>query len=101
MPKGCVVSRADVKVPEAYARYVAAGTKAIAAHGGRVLARGGVMKRSKDRRGRETSCSNLTATRGRGPNFTPPTIRLRGCCARARPTWKWCWSRAFDGFEGV
>ena len=41
MPKGYVVSRVDVKNPEAYARYVAAGTRAIAAHGGRPLARGG------------------------------------------------------------
>ena len=41
MPKGYVVSRVDVKDPEAYARYVAAATKAIAAHGGRPLARGG------------------------------------------------------------
>jgi uncharacterized protein (DUF1330 family) len=41
MPKGYVISRVDVKDPEAYARYVAAGTKAIAAHGGRPLARGG------------------------------------------------------------
>ncbi len=41
MPKGYVVSRVDVKDPEAYARYAAAGTKAIAAHGGRPLARGG------------------------------------------------------------
>ena len=41
MPKGYVVSRIDVKDPEAYARYVAAGTKAIAAHGGRPLVRGG------------------------------------------------------------
>ena len=41
MPKGYVISRVDVKDPEAYARYVAAATKAIAAHGGRPLARGG------------------------------------------------------------
>jgi uncharacterized protein (DUF1330 family) len=41
MPKGYVISRVDVKDPEAYARYVLAGTKAIAAHGGRPLARGG------------------------------------------------------------
>ena len=41
MPKGYIISRVDVTDPEAYARYVAAGTKAIAAHGGRPLARGG------------------------------------------------------------
>jgi uncharacterized protein (DUF1330 family) len=41
MAKGYVVSRVDVKDPEAYARYIAAGSKAIAAHGGRPLARGG------------------------------------------------------------
>jgi uncharacterized protein (DUF1330 family) len=41
MPKGYVVSRVDVTNPEAYALYAAAATKAIAAHGGRALARGG------------------------------------------------------------
>jgi uncharacterized protein (DUF1330 family) len=41
MPKGYVISRIDITDPEAYARYAAAATKAIAAHGGRALARGG------------------------------------------------------------
>lgn len=41
MPKGYVISRVDIRDPEAYARYAAAATKAIAAHGGRALARGG------------------------------------------------------------
>jgi len=41
MPKGYVISRVDVRDPEAYARYAAAATKAIAAHGGKALARGG------------------------------------------------------------
>jgi uncharacterized protein (DUF1330 family) len=41
MPKGYVVTRVDVKDPEAYARYAAAATKALVAHGGRILARGG------------------------------------------------------------
>jgi len=41
MPKGYVISRVDVKDLEAYARYAAAATKAIAAHGGRPLVRGG------------------------------------------------------------
>jgi len=41
MPKGYVVTRVDIKDPEAYGRYSAAATKAIVAHGGRVLARGG------------------------------------------------------------
>jgi len=41
MPKGYVVSRVDIINPEAYARYAAAATRAIAAHGGRALARGG------------------------------------------------------------
>jgi uncharacterized protein (DUF1330 family) len=41
MPKGYVISRIDVIDPEAYARYVAAATRAIAEYGGRVLARGG------------------------------------------------------------
>ena len=41
MPKGYIVSRVDVTDPEAYARYAAAATKAIAAHRGKALARGG------------------------------------------------------------
>jgi uncharacterized protein (DUF1330 family) len=41
MPKGYIVSRVDIKNPTAYAKYVEAGTKAIAAHGGTPLARGG------------------------------------------------------------
>ena len=41
MPKGYVISRVDIKDPDAYARYAAAATKAIAANGGRALARGG------------------------------------------------------------
>jgi uncharacterized protein (DUF1330 family) len=41
MPKGYVIARVDVLDPEAYARYAAAATRAIAAHGGRPLARGG------------------------------------------------------------
>jgi uncharacterized protein (DUF1330 family) len=41
MPKGYIVARVDVTNPEAYARYAADAMKAIAAHGGRVLVRGG------------------------------------------------------------
>ena len=41
MAKGYVISRVDILDPDAYARYAAAATKAIAAHGGRPLARGG------------------------------------------------------------
>ena len=41
MPKGYIISRVDILNPEAYARYIAAGTKAIADHGGKALARGG------------------------------------------------------------
>jgi uncharacterized protein (DUF1330 family) len=41
VPKGYLISRVDVLDPEAYARYAAAATQAIAAHGGRALARGG------------------------------------------------------------
>ena len=41
MPKGYIISRVDVVDPEAYARYAAAATKAIADHGGQPLARGG------------------------------------------------------------
>ena len=41
MPKGYIISRVDIKDPDAYARYAAAATKVIEAHGGRMLARGG------------------------------------------------------------
>ena len=41
MPKGYVITRADITDAEAYARYAAGATKAIADHGGKVLARGG------------------------------------------------------------
>ena len=38
MPKGYIIARVDVTDPEAYARYAAAATKAIADHGGKLLA---------------------------------------------------------------
>ena len=41
MPKGYVISRVDITNPDAYARYAASATKAIADHGGKPLARGG------------------------------------------------------------
>jgi uncharacterized protein (DUF1330 family) len=41
MPKGYVISRVDITNLDAYARYAAAATKAIADHGGKPLARGG------------------------------------------------------------
>jgi uncharacterized protein (DUF1330 family) len=41
MPKGYIITRVDVTNPEAYARYAQAATKAIADHGGTILARGG------------------------------------------------------------
>ncbi len=41
MPRGYVISRVDVSDPEAYSLYAAAASKAIAEHGGRILARGG------------------------------------------------------------
>jgi uncharacterized protein (DUF1330 family) len=41
MPKGYIIARVDVTNPDAYARYAAAATKAIADHGGKRLVRGG------------------------------------------------------------
>ena len=41
MPKGYIITRVDINNPDAYARYAPAATKAIADHGGRILARGG------------------------------------------------------------
>jgi uncharacterized protein (DUF1330 family) len=41
MPKGYIIVRVDILDPQAYAKYAAAATKAIADHGGKALARGG------------------------------------------------------------
>jgi len=41
MPKGYVISRVDIRDPEAYTVYRDLATAAIAKHGGRALARGG------------------------------------------------------------
>ena len=41
MAKGYVISRVDVKNPEAYAEYIKLGTEAIRKYGGKPLARGG------------------------------------------------------------
>ncbi len=41
MPKGYIIARVDITNSEAYARYAAAATKAIADHGGNALVRGG------------------------------------------------------------
>lgn len=41
MPKGYVIARVDIRDAEAYARYAPEAGKAIAGHGGRILARGG------------------------------------------------------------
>lgn len=41
MPKGYIISRVDILDADAYGRYRDAGTLAIKAHGGRILARGG------------------------------------------------------------
>jgi uncharacterized protein (DUF1330 family) len=41
MPKGYIVSRVDVKNAAAYAKYIEAGGQAMAAYGGKPLARGG------------------------------------------------------------
>src|ERR1700734_24866 len=80
MPKGYVISRVDITDPEAYARYAAAATKAIADHGGKPLARGG---RSGGPRGQ-----------GAGANFgaqfqqlggAPPLFPFRAISGGARP----------------
>ena len=55
MPKGYVISRVDVTDPEAYARYAAAATKAIADHGGKPLARGGRWRGAR-RQGAGAQC---------------------------------------------
>jgi uncharacterized protein (DUF1330 family) len=41
MAKGYIIARVDITNREAYARYAQAATKAIADHGGTILARGG------------------------------------------------------------
>ncbi|MGO9742334.1 MAG: DUF1330 domain-containing protein [Roseiarcus sp.] len=41
LPKGYLIARIDITNPEAYAKYAAAATQAIADHGGKVLICGG------------------------------------------------------------
>jgi uncharacterized protein (DUF1330 family) len=41
MAKGYVISRVDIKNPEAYAEYIKLGSEAIRKYGGKLLARGG------------------------------------------------------------
>jgi uncharacterized protein (DUF1330 family) len=41
VPKAYIITRVDILNPEAYAKYAAAATQAIADHGGIALARGG------------------------------------------------------------
>jgi uncharacterized protein (DUF1330 family) len=41
MAKGYVISRVDIKNPDAYAEYIKLGSEAIRKHGGNLLARGG------------------------------------------------------------
>jgi uncharacterized protein (DUF1330 family) len=80
MPKGYVITRVDITNPDAYARYAAAATKAIADHGGKPLACGSEALRAK--RGRATLCSNSKAMTRRIAIFIPSNTRRRGFARR-------------------
>ena len=101
MPKGYVISRVDIKDPEAYARYAEAGTKAIAAHGGKPLARGGRTEALEGRRAQAQRRPGIRQLRrGAGAITIPPNIRPPRRFAKARPTWRSCWWRAPDMAKG-
>jgi uncharacterized protein (DUF1330 family) len=52
MPKGYVIARADVVDPEAYARYAAAASEAIAACGGEAPMRNVALEFARDKQAR-------------------------------------------------
>ena len=97
MPKGYVISRVDIKDPEAYARYAAAATKVIAAHGGRPLARGGRYEALEGQARARNVVLEFDSYDAARTYFIRPSTRLRGRCATVRPKSKWCWWKAPDG----
>jgi uncharacterized protein (DUF1330 family) len=100
VPKGYVVSRVDVTDPDAYARYAAATTKVIAAHGGRALARGGRHEALEGKARARNVVLEFDSYEVARAISTPPSIRRRARYARARPRSKWCWWREYEMAKG-
>ena len=96
MPKGYVISRVDITNPEAYARYAAAATKAIADHGGKPLARGGRSEALEGKARARNVVLEFESYDAARRYFHSERIRRRRRCARAPRTSKWCWSREYD-----
>jgi uncharacterized protein (DUF1330 family) len=84
VPKGYVVSRVDVTDPDAYARYAAATTKVIAAHGGRALARGGRHEALEGKARARNVVLEFDSYEVARAISTPPSIRRRARYARWR-----------------
>ena len=97
MPKGYIISRVDILNPEAYARYIAAGTKAIADHGGKALARGGRFESLEGTaRARNVILEFESYEAARTTISIPSNIRRRARCAKAPRIWRWFWSREVE-----
>ena len=83
MPKGYVISRVDIVDPQAYARYAAAATKAIAAHGGKPLARGGRSEALEGKARARNVVLEFASYEAARSYFYSGTIRPRASCAKA------------------
>ena len=102
MPKGYVIARVDVTNPEAYARYAAAATKAIADHGGRPLARGGRSEALEGKaRARNVVLEFDSYDAARRYYYSEQYQAARRRCAKARRRSKWFWSRESKNAEGL
>ena len=101
MPKGYIISRVDISDPEAYARYAAEATKAIAAHGGKPLARGGRWEALEGKARARNVVLEFESYEAARRYFNSRGISgARRRCAKARPRWRWFWSREFDMAKG-
>ena len=92
--KGYVISRVDITNPAAYARYAPAATKAIAAHGGKTLARGGRHEALEGR----ARARNVYSSRQLRSRASVLIGRIPGGAGvrKARPRSRWCWWKASD-----
>ena len=101
MPKGYVISRVDVTNPEAYARYAAAATKAIADHGGKALARGGRSEALEGKaRARNVVLEFESYEAARRYFYSEQYQAARGCVKAPRRS-KWFWSRESERWPRV
>ena len=89
MPKGYVISRVDITNPEAYARYAAAATKAIADHGGKPLARGGRSEALEGQARARNVVLEFDSFEAARRYFHSSNIRRRARCVREPLRWRW------------